>query len=152
MAKDITKGIEYLHSNNIVHGDLKPSNILVSSSYRCKLSDFGLSFKSRPSTRNTQALGTLPYLAPELVRDVGRIPSIASDIYSLGMIFYELIEYSPPYQGYDLIKLSHAKDVNEIPKITQPCSHEFKTLIYRCLSEADERPSIDEVLNILNLM
>lgn len=152
MATDITKGLEFLHSNGIIHGDMKSSNTLVSSTFECKLTDFGLSFKSRAS-RNTQSYGTLPYLAPELIRDIGGIPSVESDVYSLGMIFYELAEYRPPFDGYDVIKLLNFKEQNEMPKITQPTSNDFKTLIYSCLNEEPRsRPTTNEILNILNLM
>src|SRR5262249_39655874 len=82
--------LEYLHAQGILHGDLKPANLLVTREGHVKLVDFGLaSFTQsvlRSDVRKTQ--GTLPYIAPEVLEGQ-RLP--ASDLYSLGTIFYQAL-------------------------------------------------------------
>ncbi|KAJ7767194.1 kinase-like domain-containing protein, partial [Mycena metata] len=91
---DVALGVEYLHSNNVVHGDLKSANILVTSSGRACIADFGLSYITNPMTfRFTHATvergqgGTLRYQAPELFQD--EMNHFGADIYAFGCVCYE---------------------------------------------------------------
>jgi len=91
--KDIVYGLNYLHSNNIIHRDLKPSNILFNKDNTIKISDFGMSIKQYESINDTfigsDLFGTYIYNAPESLKD--NYYSIYSDIYSLGIILFELL-------------------------------------------------------------
>ncbi|KAJ7755571.1 kinase-like domain-containing protein [Mycena metata] len=104
---DVALGVEYLHANNVVHGDLKSANILVTSSGRACIADFGLSYITNPMTfRFTHATlehgrgGTLHYQAPELFQD--EMNHFGSDIYAFGCImtgkvpFYEIAKDPAP--------------------------------------------------------
>ncbi|CAG5132636.1 unnamed protein product, partial [Candidula unifasciata] len=92
-ALQISKGLNYLHTNDVVHLDVKPRNVLMTTDNTCKLGDFGSLTRTRKDvpreeTEFTQLLGTLPYRAPELMR--GSFPSNKADIFSLGITLWQL--------------------------------------------------------------
>jgi serine/threonine protein kinase len=92
--KDIVNGLNYLHTNNIIHRDLKPSNILFDTNNTIKISDFGMSIKQSLSNLNSNSIGsdlfgTYLYSAPETL-ELNEYSKF-SDIYSLGIILYELL-------------------------------------------------------------
>lgn len=92
IIKGISKGLNYLHRNRIVHSDLKPANILLDYDMVPKIADFGLSRcfdENKSQTITAQAAGTLGYMAPELLHD--RRITFKSDIYSLGIIILEIL-------------------------------------------------------------
>ena len=95
----VLQALEYLHKRGIVHHDLKPSNILVFNE-QVKLLDFGLAIKPGESM-GTQ--GTLPYMAPELLE--GNAATVASDLYAVGIIAYEIFIGRHPYNVRDLHSL-----------------------------------------------
>lgn len=85
-------GVADAHHSNIIHRDLKPANVLVSEDFKVKLIDFGVSkFKGRQITRDGQIIGTLPYIAPEIILDGAKTADARADIYSLGQLLYELV-------------------------------------------------------------
>lgn len=85
-------GVADAHRSNIIHRDLKPANVLVSDEAKVKLIDFGVSkFKGRQITLDGQIIGTLPYIAPEILIDGAKNADARADIYSLGQLFYELV-------------------------------------------------------------
>lgn len=103
ITRQILAGLGALHAVGIVHGDVKSDNVLVDASYdEVKLIDFGLArvqFGKLASTRQVEdeVAGTPAYMAPEVIR--GRGASTASDLYSVGIILYELITGSTPFGG-----------------------------------------------------
>jgi serine/threonine protein kinase len=97
LAAGVASGLDSLHGAGLVHRDVKPSNILIDEAGDALLTDFGLA-KGRAYTvltRPGQALGTLDYMAPEVVRGEPATP--ASDIYSLGCVVYEYVTGTPPF-------------------------------------------------------
>ena len=102
---DICKGLGVAHQINVVHRDIKPANILVNSEDTVKLVDFGLAAaasESGESSRITKSgilVGTPTYMAPEQVR--GRAIDTRTDIYSLGVVMYEVYTGQPPYKDKD---------------------------------------------------
>ena len=94
ILRDVTQGLRFLHSNRppILHGDLKGRNILIDSHFRAKLCDFGLSAKKK------QISGTPYFLAPEYLKGKQSY-SPQCDIYSLGIVIYEIYSRQDPYKG-----------------------------------------------------
>lgn len=113
--KKILLGLKELHSSNIIHRDLKPENIMTLPTGDIKILDYGLSklidFTSITSTGNI--LGTFAYMSPEQITDSKRV-DLRSDLYSLGMIFYEMLTSKLPYTA-QLIPEFIDKIKNELP-------------------------------------
>jgi len=93
LALDVISGISYLHSNSIIHRDLKTSNILITENIRACIADFGLS-KSISSLSNVtfNTVGTPTYIAPEICTSTSITYTAQSDYYSLGIILWEIFE------------------------------------------------------------
>jgi serine/threonine-protein kinase len=107
-AADVGKGLDALHAAGIVHRDLKPSNIIVDAEGTAMLTDFGLA-KGRAYTVLTkpgQVMGTIDYLAPELIK--GEAASPATDIYALGCTMYECVTGQPPFADKEGIAIGLA--------------------------------------------
>jgi len=100
---DILKGVGFAHALDIVHRDLKPANILVGENDQVKIVDFGLAAAASSAdsriTRTGILVGTPTYMAPEQVR--ARAIDARTDIYSLGVLLYEIFVGKPPYKGED---------------------------------------------------
>ena len=102
---DIAAGLDHAHSHGIIHRDIKPANILVDGFGRAKLIDFGiaksvggnLAGSEGVRTKTGAVIGTLNYIAPELFR--GEPPSPSTDIYALGLLFYEMLTGRTPFKG-----------------------------------------------------
>ena len=95
------KALEYAHRNQVVHRDIKPANILVSKTGEIKLVDFGIAQSEEEDdalTKEGMALGTPSYMAPEQYDD-SRNVSFKADIYSLGIMLYEMVTGKKPYPG-----------------------------------------------------
>ncbi len=105
---DICKGMSVAHQANIVHRDLKPHNILINEHDLVKIVDFGLAAGVSPTdsrlTQRSARMGTPAYMAPEQVRGGSVDPR--TDIYSLGIIMYELFTGTTPYHGKDPIEIA----------------------------------------------
>jgi eukaryotic-like serine/threonine-protein kinase len=89
--RQVLLGVADAHRCNIIHRDLKPGNIMVDDRGKVKLIDFGISkFQHKHLTQDREFMGTLPYIAPELIVHGGQIADARTDIYSLGHILYEM--------------------------------------------------------------
>ena len=98
---EILKGVKALHDKNIIHRDLKPSNILITKEKKIKIVDFGLSKDIEDKTKTSsigEITGTPEYITPEQVK--GTETGFYSDIYQLGVILYNLLGDSEPFEGY----------------------------------------------------
>jgi serine/threonine protein kinase len=94
----VLTGLEYLHSKRIVHRDLKPANILLQSGI-IKLADFGLSKIRESMNKSSQRMvGTLPYMSPEAFQRKG---AEQADVWAAGVIFYEMLVGSLPFEGVE---------------------------------------------------
>jgi serine/threonine protein kinase len=105
VAQEMIEGMSYLHSRGITHGDFKSANVLLTSDYHVKISDYGLSqvaaSTQRGSTRarDTQAqVGTVAYRAPELIKNGKLRPSQQSDVYALGIVLWEMLTREIPFK------------------------------------------------------
>ena len=97
-AMQIAKALEHAHSRGIVHRDIKPHNVMVLKNGSVKVTDFGIArMMSKGNTLTKEALGSVHYISPEQAKG-GRVDN-RSDIYSLGVVMYEMMSGRPPYDG-----------------------------------------------------
>jgi serine/threonine-protein kinase len=122
LVMQIASGLDALHNRGILHRDIKPSNILLNETGAAAITDFGLArgYAYTVLTRLGQVMGTVDYLAPELIR--GGPASPASDLYALGCLFFECLSGSPPFAGKSVyeIGLAHLSDPPPDPCAKRP--------------------------------
>src|SRR5260221_3429763 len=112
LARQISCGLDYAYSNGIVHRDVKPANIMITPNGTVKIMDFGIA-KSGGSVTNTgQVMGTPNYMSPEQVK--GRPLDGRSDLFSMGVILYEMLTGEKPFAGQNVTTIIY-KIVNENP-------------------------------------
>src|SRR5262249_55650466 len=112
LARQICRGLDYAHSNGIVHRDVKPANIMITANGTVKIMDFGIAKAGGQVTNTGQVLGTPNYMAPEQVK--GRPLDGRSDLFSLGVILYEMLTGEKPFVGQNVTTIIY-KIVNETP-------------------------------------
>lgn len=93
---DLSIALAYCHSKHVIHRDIKPENLLIGQKGDIKIADFGWSVHA-PTSRRTTLCGTLDYLPPEMVE--GREHDSTADIWSLGVLMYEFLVGSPPFEA-----------------------------------------------------
>ena len=108
----LTDGMSHAHDSYIVHRDLKPQNIMIKDDGQIKITDFGIAMalNSTQLTQTNSVMGSVHYLPPEQAS--GKGSTIKSDIYSMGIIFYELLSGSLPFRGDNAVEiaLKHMRD------------------------------------------
>ncbi|KAL0217409.1 hypothetical protein RCL1_007990 [Eukaryota sp. TZLM3-RCL] len=146
-AVDIVNAVKFLHSKQVVHGDLKPANILLVDN-KIKLTDFGTARTISSLTLNPSVLATTPkYAAPESF-DGKCGPQ--SDVYSIGIILYEILCNKIAFQKDSINTLLKKKFQNFIPPFNDSDHPELKKLITQCLTRNQhERPLLDDILRVL---
>lgn len=134
----LCKALDYIHSQGVVHRDLKPENIMVGPNDEVKLIDFGIAANagSRRLTfaKLTEAMGTPDYISPEQVK--GKRGDARSDVYSLGIMFYEMLTGKVPFTGPNPFVIMNERLMNNpIPprEINPAISPELQEIIYRAL-------------------
>ena len=119
IMKQVLSGTARAHQMGIIHRDLKPQNILVTDSGTAKIADFGIaSIQSLTQFTQTDVImGSLHYLAPELAR--GEKATVQSDIYALGIVFYELLRGQVPFNGESPVNIALKHMQDELPSLRE---------------------------------
>ncbi|CAA2984893.1 Kinase superfamily with octicosapeptide Phox Bem1p domain isoform 1 [Olea europaea subsp. europaea] len=158
IVMDVAFGMEYLHGRNIVHFDLKSDNLLVNlrDSHRpiCKVGDLGLSKAKCHTLISGGVRGTLPWMAPELLNGSSSLVSEKVDVFSFGMVMWELLTGEEPYADLHYGAIIGGIVSNTLrPPVPDSCSPDWRSLMERCWSsEPSERPCFTEIANELRSM
>ena len=138
IAMGVLEALDYIHANGVVHRDLKPENIMVDAEDNIKLIDFGIAGDSaarRLTYANfTAALGTPDYISPEQVK--GKRGDGRSDIYSMGVILYEMLSGKLPFSGPSPLAAMNDRLLNHPtpPRVADPSiSPQLQEILYRAL-------------------
>ncbi|KAL0230876.1 hypothetical protein GEMRC1_010281 [Eukaryota sp. GEM-RC1] len=147
-AKELCQAVKFLHLKSVVHGDLKPANILLVDNH-VRVADFGTSKNLSATSFISRANAMTPkYAAPE---QFDSDPTPFSDIYSLGIVLYEVLTGKEAFEGYQMMKIFGAKMSGKplpFDKSTPIC---LQDLIMKCMNtEPLLRPKINEIIEILN--
>lgn len=151
-ALDIARGVYYLHRRaNVLQRDLKARNVLVDESLNAKVADFGLSriMAEVGDDNKLTACGTPAWTAPEIVKMERYTEKV--DVYSFGIILWELITRQEPYGGQKGVQIAYAAAEQGLrPKIPAYCPPEYAELMQECWAgRPDDRPSFEEILRRL---
>ncbi len=151
IAKQICKGLAEAHRVDVIHRDLKPQNIMIDRAGDVRIMDFGIARTLQPTglTETGMMIGTPDYMAPE--QAVGEPIDNRTDIYSLGVILFELATGRVPFKGDTAVSvaLKHKTEAPPRPKNINPnISDRFNDLILKCLEKEkkDRYQSVDEIL------
>lgn len=144
IAVEIVVGMRYIHSNKIMHRDLKPLNILLSKNRHVRITDFGLAKEEDISTSQSKGVGTMRFMAPELFdeRDTNYTNKI--DVYSFGIILFFIITNKyPPFIMKNVV-------TGIPPKLPENITKWVSELIISCLSvDPESRPSFTKIFEIM---
>lgn len=113
----ILDAVEYAHNHNIIHRDLKPQNILIDHDEKVKITDFGIAvaLSENSITQTNSLLGSVHYISPEQAR--GSMATKQSDIYSLGILLYEMLAGRVPFDGESAVSIALKHFQNEMPSL-----------------------------------
>lgn len=153
----IAEALHHAHRNHIVHRDIKPHNIMITKDNRLKVTDFGIARAVTSSTVTTSSnvLGSVHYFSPEQAR--GGYTDEKSDIYSLGIVMYEMITGKVPYDGESPISvaLKHIQD-NIVPpsEVESTVPHNLERVILKCVQkiQSDRYNNIADLIHDLKNM
>ncbi len=140
IAIQVGMGLAAAHDQGIVHRDVKPQNIIISTDGKVKVTDFGIARAASSNTISANAMGSVHYSSPEQVR--GGYSDARSDIYSLGITLYEMVTGKVPFDGETTVAIAikHLQDEMEAPsRYTPDLPYSLEQIIYKCTQKSVER-------------
>ncbi|CAN4091286.1 unnamed protein product [Withania somnifera] len=150
LALDLSRGLSYLHSEKIVHRDVKAENMLLDTSRNLKIADFGVARVEAQNPKDmTGETGTLGYMAPEVLN--GKPYNRKCDVYSFGICLWEIYCCDLPYTDLSFAEVSSAVVRQNLrPDIPRCCPNSLANIMKRCWdANSDKRPEMDEVVRLL---
>ena len=140
IAIQVSAGLEVAHNNQIVHRDIKPQNIIISREGKVKVTDFGIAKATTSQTTTSTAMGSVHYASPEQAR--GGYVDHRSDIYSLGVVLYEMVTGRVPFDGDTAVAVAvkHLQE-NMVPPETYNSAvpYSLSQIIKKCMEKSPDR-------------
>lgn len=140
IAIQVARGIEAAHNNNIVHRDIKPQNIMISNEGKVKVTDFGIARAATSNTIHSDVMGSVHYTSPEQARN-GFVDG-KSDIYSLGIVMYEMVTGRVPFDGDTTVSIAiqHLQEEMVAPSVYAPeLPVSLEKIILKCTQKSQDR-------------
>lgn len=163
-ATSIAEGLAAAHGKGVIHRDLKPANIMVTPGGSIKIVDFGVAKYTEDGILGTgcpdatirgAAVGTIPYMSPEQV--LGEAIDARSDVFSLGIVLYEMASGRRPFRGESRALVAQAILTGDVDPLTGPITDAFPAaadIVMRCLEKAPEKryASVSQVLRDIDTL
>lgn len=140
IAIQVARGIEVAHNKNIIHRDIKPQNIIISTEGKVKVTDFGIARAASANTISSDVMGSVHYASPEQARN-GFVDN-RSDIYSLGIVMYEMVTGRVPFDGDTTVAVAiqHLQEEMSSPREYAPnIPISLEKIILKCAQKNPDR-------------
>ncbi len=142
ISSKICQGLSHAHARRIIHRDIKPQNILLTAQGDVKVADFGIAraLGGVSTTSRDVVVGSAPYISPEQAKN-GTV-STRSDLYSLGVVLYEMLTGKPPFAGDSPVAVAYQHVQAQVPKLAEACPDiptEVDRLVQKALSKEPEK-------------
>jgi beta-lactam-binding protein with PASTA domain/tRNA A-37 threonylcarbamoyl transferase component Bud32 len=142
IGADVAAALDFAHRRGVIHRDVKPGNVLINNSGQVKVADFGIARAigtSEDLTQTGSVMGTATYFSPEQAQGYGVDPR--SDVYSLGVVLYEMVAGQAPFSGDSPVSIAykHVKEPPPSPRSINPAiPAAFEAIVLKCLEKQPE--------------
>jgi eukaryotic-like serine/threonine-protein kinase len=129
------RALHQAHVHGVIHRDVKPSNLMITPDLRVKITDFGIARPRDhdPLTATRHVMGTLPYMAPELI--MGEVATPLSDVYALGILMYECLAGCRPFEGSDDVVVATAHLTRQPPPLPENVPPPVRQLVASAMAK-----------------